>query len=148
FFSSRRRHTTSKRDWSSDVCSSDLHLDEAGGIDVDTFSEVRERSARADLDLCAATVRDLHPADARRLLLLVFLALRTARLAATPTRASAAAECPLGRTTATAATTGKTSRWTAGPGTSGRSCGRSTTGRSPATTAGAGSGATAAAARV
>src|SRR5699024_11298651 len=29
FFSSRRRHTRSKRDWSSDVCSSDLpvHLD-------------------------------------------------------------------------------------------------------------------------
>src|SRR5699024_12124528 len=26
FFSSRRRHTRSKRDWSSDVCSSDLHL--------------------------------------------------------------------------------------------------------------------------
>src|SRR5699024_752014 len=25
FFSSRRRHTSSKRDWSSDVCSSDLH---------------------------------------------------------------------------------------------------------------------------
>src|SRR5699024_11577618 len=25
FFSSRRRHTRSKRDWSSDVCSSDLH---------------------------------------------------------------------------------------------------------------------------
>ena len=24
FFSSRRRHTISKRDWSSDVCSSDL----------------------------------------------------------------------------------------------------------------------------
>src|SRR5437868_12205875 len=24
YFSSRRRHTTSKRDWSSDVCSSDL----------------------------------------------------------------------------------------------------------------------------
>src|SRR5699024_12165108 len=29
FFSSRRRHTRSKRDWSSDVCSSDL---EAGRI--------------------------------------------------------------------------------------------------------------------
>src|SRR5699024_12212759 len=30
FFSSRRRHTRSKRDWSSDVCSSDLlrHLQE------------------------------------------------------------------------------------------------------------------------
>src|SRR5690625_5315602 len=26
FFSSRRRHTRSPRDWSSDVCSSDLHL--------------------------------------------------------------------------------------------------------------------------
>src|SRR5699024_12031365 len=26
FFSSRRRHTISKRDWSSDVCSSDLNL--------------------------------------------------------------------------------------------------------------------------
>src|SRR5699024_11232652 len=25
-FSSRRRHTRSKRDWSSDVCSSDLHI--------------------------------------------------------------------------------------------------------------------------
>src|SRR5699024_11843019 len=30
FFSSRRRHTTSKRDWSSDVCSSDLR--KLGGI--------------------------------------------------------------------------------------------------------------------
>src|SRR5438067_3707111 len=27
FFSSRRRHTRSKRDWSSDVCSSDLELE-------------------------------------------------------------------------------------------------------------------------
>src|SRR5699024_126123 len=27
FFSSRRRHTRSKRDWSSDVCSSDLGVD-------------------------------------------------------------------------------------------------------------------------
>src|SRR5206468_7405290 len=26
FFSSRRRHTRSDRDWSSDVCSSDLHM--------------------------------------------------------------------------------------------------------------------------
>src|SRR5207249_8769163 len=29
FFSSRRRHTRSKRDWSSDVCSSDLDVGEA-----------------------------------------------------------------------------------------------------------------------
>src|SRR5699024_11471558 len=27
FFSSRRRHTSSKRDWSSDVCSSDLEVE-------------------------------------------------------------------------------------------------------------------------
>src|SRR5699024_11947253 len=32
FFSSRRRHTRSKRDWSSDVCSSDLHLSGDAGI--------------------------------------------------------------------------------------------------------------------
>ena len=33
FFSSRRRHTRSKRDWSSDVCSSDLlELIADGGI--------------------------------------------------------------------------------------------------------------------
>src|SRR5699024_12043663 len=30
FFSSRRRHTRSKRDWSSDVCSSDLKAEEEG----------------------------------------------------------------------------------------------------------------------
>src|SRR5207249_7441551 len=30
FFSSRRRHTRSKRDWSSDVCSSDLTIILAG----------------------------------------------------------------------------------------------------------------------
>src|SRR5699024_3607780 len=31
-FSSRRRHTRSKRDWSSDVCSSDLRLNEKSGM--------------------------------------------------------------------------------------------------------------------
>src|SRR5699024_1858079 len=32
FFSSRRRHTRSKRDWSSDVCSSDLPLEVVDGV--------------------------------------------------------------------------------------------------------------------
>src|SRR5699024_11887496 len=32
FFSSRRRHTRSKRDWSSDVCSSDLNILEMVGV--------------------------------------------------------------------------------------------------------------------
>src|SRR5206468_7823051 len=34
FFSSRRRHTRSDRDWSSDVCSSDLELLDARGVEV------------------------------------------------------------------------------------------------------------------
>src|SRR5699024_11689072 len=39
FFSSRRRHTISKRDWSSDVCSSDLvsHLTYIGDSDVGKY---------------------------------------------------------------------------------------------------------------
>src|SRR5690606_39832512 len=32
FFSSRRRHTSFSRDWSSDVCSSDLHQADNGQI--------------------------------------------------------------------------------------------------------------------
>src|SRR5699024_11291230 len=38
FFSSRRRHTISKRDWSSDVCSSDLILILSTFIFVNHFS--------------------------------------------------------------------------------------------------------------
>src|SRR5207249_7620739 len=34
FFSSRRRHTRSKRDWSSDVCSSDLWMGILGELDT------------------------------------------------------------------------------------------------------------------
>src|SRR5699024_11919116 len=40
FFSSRRRHTRSKRDWSSDVCSSDLSVHDAGRIDALGLREV------------------------------------------------------------------------------------------------------------
>src|SRR5699024_9484583 len=35
FFSSRRRHTRSKRDWSSDVCSSDLRLELVNHLGVE-----------------------------------------------------------------------------------------------------------------
>src|SRR2546429_2536747 len=35
FFSSRRRHTRCSRDWSSDVCSSDLHLEILGRLGLD-----------------------------------------------------------------------------------------------------------------
>src|SRR5699024_9402556 len=40
FFSSRRRHTRSKRDWSSDVCSSDLYLDDQYVDDIFVEQEV------------------------------------------------------------------------------------------------------------
>src|SRR3989440_10290251 len=40
FFSSRRRHTRSDRDWSSDVCSSDLKQKTAYGSDRDWSSDV------------------------------------------------------------------------------------------------------------
>src|SRR5579885_3362871 len=40
FFSSRRRHTRSKRDWSSDVCSSDLHVFAQGILHVTGEGEV------------------------------------------------------------------------------------------------------------
>src|SRR2546421_5987617 len=49
FFSSRRRHTISDRDWSSDVCSSDLSgAAHAGDLQRDRFQhgEVRIQVAR------------------------------------------------------------------------------------------------------
>src|SRR6266513_4654735 len=39
FFSSRRRHTISNRDWSSDVCSSDLSVRGAGPWDIAVGSD-------------------------------------------------------------------------------------------------------------
>src|SRR5699024_11434833 len=42
FFSSRRRHTRSKRDWSSDVCSSDLGLVYCGLLTIsEALTETR-----------------------------------------------------------------------------------------------------------
>src|SRR5699024_2535967 len=60
FFSSRRRHTRSKRDWSSDVCSSDLASgaagedgqrvgDESGAEDDAHLREPGHRSLSGDL---------------------------------------------------------------------------------------------------
>src|SRR5699024_7362196 len=55
FFSSRRRHTRSKRDWSSDVCSSDL---EAGADIIGTtlagYTGERAPVAGPDLELISA----------------------------------------------------------------------------------------------
>src|SRR5438105_13043462 len=45
FFSSRRRHTRSTRDWSSDVCSSDLAF--AGSIQYGALKDALERGYAA-----------------------------------------------------------------------------------------------------
>src|SRR2546426_5354278 len=42
FFSSRRRHTRLQGDWSSDVCSSDLELDD-GALGLDALERLLER---------------------------------------------------------------------------------------------------------
>src|SRR5207249_8998528 len=45
FFSSRRRHTRSKRDWSSDVCSSDLGFAKLGAV------AAHEKAVRAAVEV-------------------------------------------------------------------------------------------------
>src|SRR5690606_39288356 len=56
FFSSRRRHTRFSRDWSSDVCSSDLVVDDdlrlagdGGGVGLDVVAELL--AGLADIEL-------------------------------------------------------------------------------------------------
>src|SRR2546421_7283391 len=49
FFSSRRRHTRSDRDWSSDVCSSDLH-NALVWQDTRTAADVAELAAGSGID--------------------------------------------------------------------------------------------------
>src|SRR5690554_514289 len=51
FFSSRRRHTRCGRDWSSDMCSSDL-------VDLDLVAFLQEAAHLAKLDLVVALVGD------------------------------------------------------------------------------------------
>src|SRR5438874_12569960 len=52
FFSSRRRHTRSLRDWSSDVCSSDLKA----AVDQLTLSEAKAGAAAAGAGFVAINV--------------------------------------------------------------------------------------------
>src|SRR5699024_12191306 len=52
FFSSRRRHTRSKRDWSSDVCSSDLLYRSENGsglTDLDFKTAIREGISKVNI---------------------------------------------------------------------------------------------------
>src|SRR5699024_11450686 len=59
FFSSRRRHTRSKRDWSSDVCSSDLkELEQLTYLALqNSFSQVMANTLQ-ELDEVIASGRD------------------------------------------------------------------------------------------
>src|SRR5206468_5131772 len=52
FFSSRRRHTRSDRDWSSDVCSSDLGVPPASVPDPAALAMLARRAGA--VDLCGA----------------------------------------------------------------------------------------------
>src|SRR5690349_23630917 len=58
FFSSRRRHTRSLRDWSSDVYSSDLQNDDKQRHKEERFKTLSERAA--ELGLPAVAVTDLN----------------------------------------------------------------------------------------
>src|SRR3989440_5874923 len=72
FFSSRRRHTRSDRDWSSDVCSSDLELSKVTGglmteattpdgvIRVQTYTRLPRRDRC--IDSCSASSGRSSPA--------------------------------------------------------------------------------------
>src|SRR5699024_11458275 len=48
FFSSRRRHTRSKRDWSSDVCSSDLINSTVLSDNTNHFNNINELKEKID----------------------------------------------------------------------------------------------------
>src|SRR5438874_11852084 len=83
FFSSRRRHTRSLRDWSSDVCSSDLamvrarlarpqHYEErsiaTGGLAIDRRDDYVELLQRADeqpVTILAVLARHAHSGSQR-----------------------------------------------------------------------------------
>src|SRR5699024_11625366 len=63
FFSSRRRHTISKRDWSSDVCSSDLP---PGAIQRFTGRRTRRLVAMDLVELSVVTPDPLDPGQLER----------------------------------------------------------------------------------
>src|SRR5438067_6809914 len=65
FFSSRRRHTRSKRDWSSDVCSSDLIVTLPLPPDVLEVQRL-EDALRRDVDLDRPGVHDVQRSEERR----------------------------------------------------------------------------------
>src|SRR2546429_3101698 len=60
FFSSRRRHTRCSRDWSSDVCSSDLTMTISNPLEA---TGLRSRDPATDRHRAGAAVRILNSQD-------------------------------------------------------------------------------------
>src|SRR5437868_13755440 len=69
FFSSRRRHTRSKRDWSSDVCSSDLQQLSSVSTENQSLKELHSRVTDQAKNLASewGTRRQALAADNQRL---------------------------------------------------------------------------------
>src|SRR5438874_10477674 len=57
FFSSRRRHTRSLRDWSSDVCSSDL-IENKPGHDHERLNTLRGQGGKCPFEIVYSTCSD------------------------------------------------------------------------------------------
>src|SRR3712207_7966332 len=68
FFSSRRRHTRYWRDWSSDVCSSDLGVEGAKARIRPILRLAAERGVHVHVDMEHADVKDLTLRLVRELL--------------------------------------------------------------------------------
>src|SRR2546429_6624447 len=68
FFSSRRRHTRCSRDWSSDVCSSDLaaHIDPRGLTDI--LRKLKDEEDRERISAMEIAGFRSHPATQKRIL--------------------------------------------------------------------------------
>src|SRR5690606_40355655 len=84
FFSSRRRHTRFSRDWSSDVCSSDL------GAGKTTWAKAQAQAGDTviDLDECFREVCGAHGHEADRVNLDAALRLRNHKIADLTTKRS------------------------------------------------------------
>src|SRR2546421_8426818 len=60
FFSSRRRHTRSDRDWSSDVCSSDLDGRPVNNIDIEVEARANQTRAEVQQLVLRSPVAEAH----------------------------------------------------------------------------------------
>src|SRR5699024_11785047 len=58
FFSSRRRHTRSKRDWSSDVCSSDLKWNAENATGGDAYKSIIKEVDGEKIGIFGLTTED------------------------------------------------------------------------------------------